>query len=217
MNRCFVLLAFVVLGGWCVMAQTTQVIRNGNFTRRGYWLRQEQQVTPGVNGVAFNGKDSVVWIKLNKFQPPIQSFSLVAEVTVAQLPANGTAVIAARPGYHNILGVDATGRVSFSIYGQDKKSRKLLYSRTKVTPGTAYRIAAVIERIGEGEYDLSLYVNGVREGHETLYQEIYNYDRDYFYLGAIGFKHTGPFFHGAIKNLWVAPAGLDKAAMDALK
>lgn len=179
------------------------VIRNGSFTRNGYWLRQKQNVRESAEGVEFNGKNSVVWIKLNKFTVPMKSFSVLADIKVDALPAKGVMNIAIRPGYHNALAIDSQGRVCFSAYGRDK-SRQIVFSKTKLKIGEKVSVGGVVEEVENGEYDIILYVNGSEEGRATLYNNLFNYDRDYFYLGAVNLDANQELFKGRILNLWVA-------------
>ena len=104
----FMLLAMATI---TLAAEPLCVIKNGKFTRKGYWLRDSQNIIESDAGAIFNGKDSVAWIKLNKFGENIQEFSVVANIVVDALPAKGTAAIVNRPGYHNLLGVDNIGRI----------------------------------------------------------------------------------------------------------
>lgn len=213
------LLAMLIFCGVSAVtaADALCIIRNGAFTRSGYWLRRERNTPASPEGVVFNGKDSVVWIKLNKFSTPMRSFSVAAELVIDELPATGTACIAVRPGYHNIFGIDSTGRVNFSVYAADRKSRQVVFSRTKLKPGERVRLAGVLERIDDGEYDVVLYVNEVAEGKATLYGEPFPYDQDYFYLGGVGMKQEGMFFRGKILNLWAAESGLSRDEINRLK
>ena len=188
------LLAMLIFCGVSAVtaADALCIIRNGAFTRSGYWLRRERNTPASPEGVVFNGKDSVVWIKLNKFSTPMRSFSVAAELVIDELPATGTACI-------------------------DRKSRQVVFSRTKLKPGERVRLAGVLERIDDGEYDVVLYVNEVAEGKATLYGEPFPYDRDYFYLGGVGMKQEGMFFRGKILNLWAAESGLSRDEINRLK
>ena len=96
------------------------------------------------------------------------------------MPAKGTAAIVNRPGYHNLLGVDNIGRICYSIYGADKATRQVLYSKTKVKAGDKIQIASVIEKVDEEEFDIILYINGVDESRKTMYRAIFPYNRDNF-------------------------------------
>ncbi|MBR7128443.1 MAG: hypothetical protein IKD09_07635 [Lentisphaeria bacterium] len=194
------------------------VIKDGKFTQKGYWLREVKNTVESADGVVFNGQDAAAWIKLNKFNAEMKEFSIVADVIIDKLPEKGNMSIACRRGYHNILGIDNLGRVNYSIYAADKTTRLLLYSKTKCKVGEKIQIAAVIENIDESEYDVILYVNGIEENRKTLYRQIYPYNRDYFYVGAIGLKaEEGFLFNGKILNMYVAEEALDEETIAELK
>lgn len=216
MKRLLILFsAFFLLS--TILAEPLCIIKNGNFTRNGYWLRKEQNTISSPQGVVFNGKDAAIWIKLNKFSAQMRNFSVIADVIIDALPEKGTVSIAARPGYHNVLGIDPNGRVNLSVYANDKKTRKIIDSKNKVKIGEKVRLAGVIEKISDSEYDLVLYINGKEEKRATLYQEIFPYDRDYFYVGAVNLSSDGLFFKGKILNMWVAETALPQHEINALK
>ena len=199
-------------------AEPLCLIKDGKFTRKGYWLREVKNAVESADGVAFNGKDSAVWIKLNKFGENIQEFSVVADIVIDELPAKGTAAIVNRPGYHNLFGIDNFGRIHYSIYGADKTTRVVSYSKTKFKAGDKAHIAAVIEKVEENEFDIILYIDGVEESRTTIYRAIFPYNRDNFYLGSL--KMNAPqevLFCGKIINMYVAEEALDEDTIIELK
>lgn len=211
----FLLFAMATL---TLAAEPLCLIENGKFTRKGYWLRELQNAVESADGVTFNGKDTAVWIKLNKFAENIQEFSIVANIVVDELPAKGTAAIVNRPGYHNLFGVDNLGRIHYSIYGADKATRQVLYSKTKVKAGDKIQIASVIEKVDEEEFDIILYINGVEESRKTMYRAIFPYNRDNFHIGSLSMKiQPGTLFCGKIINMYVAEEALDEDTIVGLK
>ena len=92
------------------------------------------------DALKFDGQRSVCRFSIPWLYPdrPL-SASYVVDLTLDRLPEK-SGVIAGRPGFHNALAVRPDGRVTFSCFGRDGKTSRLLISRNPLIPGKRHRV-----------------------------------------------------------------------------
>jgi len=118
-------------------------------------------------------------------------------------------VLFSRPGFHNMLSVEPSGRLRFTIFGADKKTLRVVRSENTLTPKVRSRIAAVVEELASDETRLILYINGVEEGRVTLRGPVYPYG-DTLNVGAAvpTGEHAFPLAF-RLENFWIFDRVLD--------
>jgi len=184
------------------------IIRGGHWddSGRDFKVIAPQRKASGINGIT----------ELRLPNASL-SFTVVADITVTALPESGMAAIVARPGFHQLLGLNANGTFCLTLWGADKKTFRAANSHLRAVCGQSYRVAGVIERIDESEYDLILYVNGREEGRAVLECAVYPYSGTVLVGGtAVSGPHAMPF-SGIITNLWLCPTAMNETAIAALK
>lgn len=77
-------------------------------------------------------------------------------------------MIAGRPGFHNALAVRPDGRVTFSCFGRDGKTSRLLISRNPLIPGKRHRVAGTMDCSRDNHTAMKLYIDGALEAADTL-------------------------------------------------
>lgn len=144
------------------------------------------------------------------------SVTFVADINITALPTENGAIIT-RIGYHNSLVLRKEGIFAWGLFDKDKKFHELR-SKSRVEIGENYRVAGVIERVGEKEYNLFLYVNGKEAAYEVMNNEPFPYG-DMLVIGAAGWtgEHTTPFQGGSIKGVWIFDGALEIDEISLLK
>lgn len=140
--------------------------------------------------VKFDGRRSVCRFSIPWLYPdrPL-SASYVADLCIDRLPEKG-GVIAGRPGYHNALGVRGDGRVTFSCFGRDGKTSRLLVSRTRLVPGRIYRVAGTMDCSRGNSTVMRIYIDGALEAADAMPVPPRHYGRELF-VGAVNAGHDG--------------------------
>lgn len=142
------------------------------------------------DALKFDGQRSVCRFSIPWLYPdrPL-SASYVVDLTLDRLPEKG-GVIAGRPGFHNALAVRPDGRVTFSCFGRDGKTSRLLISRNPLIPGKRHRVAGTMDCSRDNHTAMKLYIDGALEAADTLPMPPRHYGRELF-LGGIDADRDG--------------------------
>ena len=136
------------------------------------------------DALKFDGQRSVCRFSIPWLYPdrPL-SASYVVDLTLDRLPEK-SGVITGRPGFHNALAVRPDGRVTFSCFGRDGKTSRLLISRNPLIPGKRHRVAGTMDCSRDNHTAMKLYIDGALEAADTLPMPPRHYGRELF-LGGI--------------------------------
>lgn len=137
------------------------------------------------------------------------AMTLAADVAIAELPQKGLAVLAMRPGCNSILGLNAHGKVMFTMWYADKKTQNHVISQSRLKIGEKARIAAVVE-VKDNLTTLKLFVNGKLEASRSTAQSPYPYGPR---LNVAPAGTTGGFFVGSIENMFFVNTALTAEAI----
>ena len=133
---------------------------------------QYQGVEKSEKGLRFNGKNGVIMLD---FRKPFKEMTVVADVCFDRYPPKA-GMIFSRPGCHNGMMIERSGRLVYYIYGADKKTYRVARSDGYVTPGLPHRIVGVVAPVADGGTQLTVYIDGVEVARSVLKVPVSPYD-----------------------------------------
>ncbi len=139
-------------------------------------------------GYRFDRQNSYLQLEAADKMPG--EFTVAATAVLPVLPERES-ILFLRPGFHNVLSVNAKGEVVLSLWFKNNATGKFdnnikLSSKRTVRPGDGrfFRVAFSVARTADGKHAVKLYLDGAPEAEKVIDGESYGYSR-VFYVGGV--------------------------------